>query len=337
MRGRRISVCSAARAVGSRHNRYTGVMNEPLAPEHRLPTPVERIVILANKQKPQVTEALREFRPWLAERVVIAAEWDTALMDSEAVRSLPAADLALVLGGDGTMLSQARALADRGMPLMGINFGKLGFLAEYSIADAKRHWDAIQAGECRTSRRMMVDVALYPGGAPEWGGDGEPMPAPVFQDLAMNDVVVTAGPPYRMIEIELAIEPATSRTSATTFSGDGVIVATPSGSTAYNVAAGGPIVSPGIDGLCVTAICPHSLAFRPIVYNANCDTWLAINRCNEGTTLVIDGQTSCSVEPGQQIRIQKHPSALHLVHNPQWNYWKMLAHKMHWAARPRSE
>ncbi len=294
-------------------------------------------MILANKQKPLVTEALREFRPWLDERAEVVAELDTRRMSAGAATELPDADLAMVLGGDGTMLSQARMLVDRQIPMLGINFGKLGFLAEFSIADAKRHWDDIQTGRCRTSRRMMLDVAVYPPVAPEWGGDGAPMPEPVFSDLAMNDAVVTAGPPFRMIEIELAIEPQTSRTSATTFTGDGVIVATPSGSTAYNVAAGGPIVSPGIDGLCVTAICPHSLAFRPIVFNANCDTWLAITRCNTGTTLVIDGQTSCSLEVGQQILVTKHPHALRLVHNPQWNYWKMLAHKMHWAARPRSE
>ncbi|MFW5682770.1 MAG: NAD(+)/NADH kinase [Phycisphaeraceae bacterium] len=302
-----------------------------------------RVIILANKSKPQVTEALASFRPWLAERAEIVAEPDVYELGEDA-SDLPEADLGMVLGGDGTVLAQARVLVDLQVPLLGINFGKLGFLAEFSIADVKKHWDRIVGKRCRQSQRMMIRVAAFAPGAPEFGGDnGDPscdveaMPEPVFETLAMNDAVVTAGPPYRMIEIELAIEPGVSGTSAVTFSGDGVIVATPSGSTAYNIAAGGPIVSPGIDGMVVSAICPQSLAFRPIVFDANCAVWLLMHRANPGTTLVIDGQKSCSVEPGMQVMIAKHRRTLPLIHNPDLNYWKMLARKMHWAARPRRD
>lgn len=316
----------------------TGRSGEPArSPAPTAASPVRRVLILANKQKPLVNEALRDLRPWLEQRVAVAAEFDTHQIDARTAAELPEAELAIVLGGDGTMLSQARALIERDFALLGVNFGKVGFLAEFSLENLKQQWETIQRGAYQCSQRMMLEVILYPPGAPEWGGDGEPMPEPVYRDLAMNDVVVTAGPPFRMVEIELAIEPETSRTTATSFTGDGVILATPSGSTAYNVAAGGPIVSPGIDGLCVTAICPHSLAFRPIVYGADCQTWLAISRANAGTTLVLDGQTSCSLQPGQQILVRKHPRSLRLVNNPEWNYWKMLAHKMHWAARPRAE
>ena len=292
-----------------------------------------RVLILANHGKDNVTEALNELRPWLVERATLATEVDTSELTAERTASLPAADLALVMGGDGTFLSQARLLVDTGVPLLGINFGKLGFLAEFTIEALKRHWDCLVAGDCRMSARMMLDVAVFPPGAPEWGQGGA-MPAPVFETVVMNDVVLTAGPPFRMIEMELAIEPSLSHASATTFTGDGVIVATPSGSTAYNLAAGGPIVTPGIEGICVSALCPQSLAFRPIVYNANCETWIGVHRANEGTTLVIDGQRSSHIVAGQQVRITRHPQDLNLVHNPDWNYWSMLAHKMHWAARP---
>ena len=336
-----------------------------------------RVLILANKGKEQVTRALESFRPWLAERAEIVAEPDVYEVDAADASRLPAADLAMVLGGDGTVLAQARLLIDLQVPLLGINFGKLGFLAEFAIDDVKRHWDTIVTGGCRQSRRMMLRVRAFEAGAPEFGGNGRveadapgrvpgathdtagrgdnhgpdygphatvpvhagcddaAMPAPLFDTLAMNDAVVTAGPPYRMIEIELAIEPGVAATSAVTFSGDGVIVATPSGSTAYNLAAGGPIVSPGIDGLVVSAICPQSLAFRPIVFNASCAVWLLMHRANAGTTLVIDGQKSCSVSPGMQVMIEQHDRTLPLIHNPDLNYWTMLAQKMHWAARPR--
>ena len=294
-----------------------------------------RVVLLPNMSKDQVTEALQTFRPWLSQRAEVVAECDTRALTESVVGELPEADIAIVLGGDGTLLSVARHLIDCGYPLLGINFGKLGFLAEFNISDLERHWESIMSGHGRATDRMLIQVKVYPPGAPKWGMEDGQMPPPVFSAIGMNDAVVNAGEPFRLIEIELAIEPKLSRTSAITFAGDGVIVATPSGSTAYNVAAGGPIVSPGIDGLCVSAICPQSLAFRPVVYNASSETWLLIHRANPGTRLVIDGQASVKLVRGQQVLITRHPRTVRLIHNPDYNYWKMLAHKMHWAARPR--
>lgn len=294
-----------------------------------------RVVLLPNKQKQPVIEALRRFRPWLTERADIVAEYGTHELTAADAADLPPADVAIVLGGDGTLLSVARHMVGCGYPLLGINFGKLGFLAEFNVSDVEHHWDAIMAGQSRATDRMMIQVKVYPPGAPQWGNHDGPMPEAVFSAIGMNDAVINAGAPFRLIEVELAIEPKLSQTSAITFAGDGIIVATPSGSTAYNLAAGGPIVSPGIDGLCVSAICPQSLAFRPVVYNASSETWLLIHRANPGTTLVIDGQESCALSPGQQVLITRHPGTIRLIHNPDYNYWKMLSHKMHWAARPR--
>jgi len=295
-----------------------------------------RLIILANMSKEHVGPVLDKFRPWLLERADIVAEPETRSLDRAAAARLPEADLAFVLGGDGTLLSQARAMVETGVPLLGINFGKVGFLAEFSVDGVKQHWDAIVGGACRMTARLMIDVSVFDAGYPKWGGNGaRPNAEPIFRGVAMNDAVINAGQPFRMIEIELAIEPEYSRTSATTFSGDGVVVATPSGSTAYNLSVGGPIISPGIDGLCISAIAPQSLAFRPIVYSASCNTWLHLHSANAGTTLVLDGQQSFSLAAGQQVRITRHANAINLVHNPDFNYWTMLAHKMHWAARPR--
>ncbi len=298
-----------------------------------------RITILANHRKPGVTDALRDFLPWLRDRARVVAELDAFGSDDHDVEALPPADFAIVLGGDGTMLAQARRLIDRDLPLLGVNFGKLGFLAEFTLDDVRAHWSAIAGGHCRRSTRLLVEASVFATDAPEWGlarADGGEASSPVFTAVAMNDAVVTAGPPYRMIELELAIEPRQTGGSATTLTGDGVILATPSGSTAYNLAAGGPIVSPGIEALCITAICPHSLAARPIVCHADCELWLAVRRANPGTELVLDGQESCRLRPGQQVRVRRHPRTVTLIHNPDYNYWRMLSHKMHWAARPRS-
>lgn len=308
-------------------------MPQATDPSRTHPAERRRLIILANMRKQPVVEALRHFRPWLEQRANVMAEQDTSQMSMEQAGSLPAADLAIVLGGDGTMLAQARVLSARDLPLLGINFGKVGFLAEFTLDAVKSHWDSIIGGTCPTSTRMMVEVLVYPRGSPEWG-DGA-LPAPLFRFLAMNDAVITAGAPYRMVEIELAIEPSVSHASATTFIGDGVIVATPAGSTAYNLAAGGAIVSPGVDGLCITAICPYSLSARPIICHSSCEIWLAVHRANEGTELVIDGQDTCRLDRGQQILVRKHTRSVRLLHNPDYHYWNMLAHKMHWAVRPR--
>jgi NAD+ kinase len=297
------------------------------------------MIILANHDKDQVTESLdTDLRPWLNDRGEVVAEPDIHDLERHNAHELPEADLAIVLGGDGTLLAQARSLVDQQVPLLGVNFGKVGFLAEFSIDSLKKHWSSIVCRECRQSERLLIDVDVFPAGLKRWGGASDDevgeLPEPVFSGVAMNDAVVNAGPPFRMIEIELAIEPDVARMSATTVAGDGIVVATPSGSTAYNLSAGGPIVSPGVGALCVSALLPHTLAFRPIVFPAHMDVWLYLHRANEGTTLVLDGQQSCSVGEHQQVRVRAHPKLLRLIQNPDLNYWKTLAHKMHWAVRP---
>jgi len=293
-----------------------------------------RVLILANREKPSVTEALARFRPWLAERSNIVAEPDIARLTRADAKTLPPADFALVLGGDGTLLAQARVTADLAVPIVGVNFGKLGFLAEFSLDDLQRHWDLIASGQARRTHRCLIEVSVFPAGANALGPNADGV-RPTYEAVAVNDAVITAGAPFRMIELELTIGLALNIPSAATFSGDGVIVATPSGSTAYNMGAGGPIVSPDLDALCVTPICPHSLAFRPIVVSASTGVSVRINYANEGTTLVIDGQLPQHVSAGELVVIRRHPCELILVHNPDLSYWKMLAKKMHWAARPR--
>ncbi len=295
-----------------------------------------RVLLLPNRSKPPVVEALQTFRPWLDERAEVVADCGTDEVHASTCSEFPEADLAIVLGGDGTLLTQARVLVDLGIPMLGINFGKLGFLAEFFIDDVVKHWDHIVTGDCRRSHRIMIDVEVFPAGSAKWGlDDSRPMPEPIFRGVALNDAVINAGPPFRMVELELAIEPRWGHPSATTFAGDGVVVSTPSGSTAYNLSAGGPIMSPGIDGLCVSALNPQTLAFRPIVYAASSETWMYLHEVNEGTALVLDGQLATPLQPDQQVRVTRHPTTLQLLHNPDLSYWNMLAHKMRWAVRPR--
>ena len=316
-----------------------------------------RILLLANHQKPEVNDALSALRPWLKRRSSIVAELDSRETSPAVAATLPPVDLAIVLGGDGTLLAQARALAERPVPLLGVNFGKLGFMAEFSLEELRQFWPRIAAGKCQTTRRIMLDVSVGDAtgnprrrnGARASKDAAAPQPAIAgdsagtsgvassrgFTCLAVNDAVITAGPPFRMIDLELVIDPANDNAFTTRFTADGVIVSTPSGSTAYNLAAGGPIVSPQVDALCITPLCPHSLSFRPIVARAEADTRVRLVRGNEGTTLVIDGQRSTFLREGQEVRVQLSDKHLELVHNPTFSYWRLLATKLRWAARPR--
>jgi NAD+ kinase len=291
-----------------------------------------RLIVLANRRKPRVVEALRDLTPWLAARASIVAQPDGVRRTGK----LPAADLAIVLGGDGTLLAHVRDVVEAGVPVLGVNFGKLGFLAEFSLADLRRYWDDIAAKGRTVSPRLLIEVSVFDTRADDdWAGTGQRL-RPVFTTLALNDAVVTAGPPFRMVELELAIDPKPGKAAVTTISGDGVIIATPSGSTAYNVSAGGPIVSPTVEALCVTPICPHSLAFRPIVVGGNRRVLVRARTANRGTCLVIDGQVPVALHAWQQVLVCRYSKSLQLVRHPDLDYWTMLGQKMHWAARPRS-
>ncbi|MAE65525.1 MAG: hypothetical protein CMJ18_14740 [Phycisphaeraceae bacterium] len=294
-----------------------------------------RVVVLANKLKKEVTDALTDLRPWLEQRARIVAEPDITSLDPEGASEFPEADLALVLGGDGTLLAQARNLADLDLPVLGVNFGKVGFLAEFQMDDLQRHWDQIAGGRCRCSDRLLLEVMIFDADAADCRADRLDEAHLKGRSLAMNDAVVTAGTPFRMIELDLSIDPVGSQTRATRFAGDGVIIATASGSTAYNLNAGGAIVSPGVDALCITPICPQSLSFRPVIINASSGVAVRVSRANEGTMLVVDGQVSFRLESDDQVYVCRYERSIRLIHNPRLNYWKTLAKKMHWAARPR--
>ena len=292
-----------------------------------------RVLLLINAGKEPVMEALQTFRPWLDERCEVVGQFETrATADHE--HDMPDADVAMVLGGDGTFLSQARLLVNRRIPMLGINFGKVGFLAEWDIDFVKRHWASIARGGCRVTERILLDVAVYGPDVPRYETDAA---EPLSKHLAMNDAVINAGPPYRVCEFDLAIEPAEVRQPAVTIAGDGIVVSTPSGSTAYNLSAGGPIVSPGVEAMMITALSPYTLAFRPIVFDADADVWITLVRGNDGTALVIDGQAADVLEEGSHVHIRRHEPKLTLIQNPELTYWSMLSHKMRWAVRPRKD
>ncbi len=288
---------------------------------------MSRVILIANHDKPDVTRALESLRPWLAERATLVAEYAcTPDPQPEPITDVDV-DRVIVLGGDGTLLSQARRVVDLDAAIVGVNFGKLGFLTEFSPDELREHWDAIASPDARVSERVMLQASVY---ADDQAAE------PTFTSLAMNDCVITAGRPFRMIDLEMAINPERHGVRGTRFGGDGVVIATPTGSTAYNASAGGPIIAPDVDGIVITPICPQSLSFRAIVTHGNDRIVIRLVTANPGTTVVVDGQVGHPLPAGSVLEVATYPRRIRLVKNEQLGYWKRLARKMHWAAGPRN-
>lgn len=228
------------------------------------------------------------------------------------------ADLAVVFGGDGTFISAARKLADARIPVVGVNLGRLGFLTEFSEGDFRRHAEDILHGHCSVELRMMLHVIIRRGDEI------------CFETPAMNEVAIVAGPPHRMIELGIQH----NGQDVTTFLGDGLIVATPSGSTGYNLSAGGPILAPSMEAIAVTPIAAHSLSVRPIVVSAGHTVTVTPHRANPGSAASVDGQVMCQLHQGDRVEVRRHETALPVVQNPDWPFFKTLGAKLQWGRSP---
>lgn len=286
-----------------------------------------RVLLLFNSRKPDVLAALDEVRRVISAHAAIAAEADAAT-DSP-ITDARGADLIVVLGGDGTLLSQSRRCVNLHLPMLGVNLGKLGFMAEFDLAALREQAPVLFGGGALLLQdRPLIHASVHADGRAR------------FEGLALNDCVITAGPPYRMISIAMRIDGQTGPT----VDGDGLIVSTPIGSTAYNVSAGGAILSPDLDALAITPIAAHSLSFRPVVVGGSSTIELLLQRVNDpptgqtagGTTLVLDGQVLVPLAKGERIVLHRHGTAVRFVRNPKGGYWTTLLNKMNWAAPLRA-
>jgi NAD+ kinase len=274
------------------------------------------VLLLADHDRPEIRAVVDQMRPTIVRHARIAAELDA---DGDPLPDDLKADLAIAVGGDGTLISQARRIVDRGLPLAGVNFGRLGFLAEYDVQSLIQHADVIFRKDPPIHEHMMLKATVL-------NGDG----SVVTEAKSLNDCVVTAGHDFRLIELGLSVDDA----QGPGLRGDGVIVATPVGSTAYNVSAGGPIVHPMQEAIIITPLAAYSLAFRPIVLCADSELRIDIHRANEGTTLVLDGQASVPLKAGQSILLRQYERKVRFVYNPSTTFWGILQEKLNWASPP---
>jgi NAD+ kinase len=292
-----------------------------------------RLFIVANPAKPLVAQALEHLRAWLS----TSGTARLAGVETDRTQDLSGvdADMVLILGGDGTLLSVARRLRGRQVPLMGVNFGRLGFLSNFTPHNFRGFLERHLNGQPLPVRpRQVLEASVVPAGVPCDGADCEKVAAQRrFVATALNDAVVTAGAPFHMIELEISADSE----AGVRYFGDGVIVSTSSGSTAYNVSAGGPIISPNVEAFCITPICPHSLSFRPVVISSRSTVVIEGVRVNPGTTLFCDGQASTQLAAGDRVIVRRSPHDVLLIEEPAAHQWRSLAEKLHWAATPKYE
>ena len=274
------------------------------------------IVIFGNPHKDRVAAQIAEFRDFSHGRVEIADSCDIDGVDDF---TWPECDFAVVFGGDGSIISVARGASCRGIPVVGVNTGKLGFLAEFNINELKKYFTEIFENRGEFSRRVALDCEVI--------SDGES----VFHSNAINDIFIAAGPPYRMIELKISVngQPLAGCVS------DGLIVSTPTGSTAYNLSSGGPIIAAGMEAAVITPICPHSLSFRPIVISSGSEIEVFCLTANKGTALLVDGQISLPLNSNNAVRIRGGEHRFILVKNPMRTQWDTLATKLGWAEKPK--
>lgn len=291
-----------------------------------------KLVIFGDLQKRGVSEAIDEFLSFAKGKAEIVASYGiedlqqtcTTALPPEDANILEKCDFAIVFGGDGSIISTARNVSKASLPVIGVNVGKLGFLAEFSVSELEDFFPRLKKGTVPIDKRMMLNCRVFGDGR---GSDRKEK----FCSAAVNDIFITAGPPFRMIELKILVDdqPLAGCVS------DGLIISTPTGSTAYNLSAGGPILSPKIEAVVITPICPHSLSFRPIVINADSTIEVLGVKVNKGTTISIDGQVSSNLSIDDVVRVEKGNCDFLIVNNPLRSKWDTLATKLSWAEKPK--
>jgi NAD+ kinase len=279
------------------------------------------IGIISRPRREQLSAVIPPLLRWLEARGV------RALFDEETGSSLdqPAtsrtrhdlareSDLLLVLGGDGTLLAAARVAAQRGIPILPINMGSLGFLTSFTLEEMFPALEETLAGRSSLSERIMLCAELHRAGQVI---DGQ---------RVLNEAVINKGALARMIELELKIDGA----FVCRYRADGLIVATPTGSTAYSLSAGGPIVHPSVESLIITPICPHTLSDRPLVLRDSSCIEVSLSGDAESVFLTLDGQKGIPMQSGDRLRIVRAPERLKLIQPPRKSYFDILRSKLKW-------
>jgi len=276
---------------------------------------VERIdvVVLGLGDRPEI-EAKASALRGIIERHAEIRLWDFGM---ETDLTSYDVQYAIVMGGDGTILRAARHMGYRQIPVVGVNLGRLGFLAAISPEELDAQLAAVCAQGCHTIEHLMFECSVL--------RDGQE----IHRQLGLNEAAVLNGYPFSMLELDFYVDAEW----ATTYRCDGLIISTPIGSTAHNLSAGGPILRKSLDAFVISPISPHTLTNRPVVDAADRVFELVANRPNEGTSVVVDGQVLCRLEPGDRVRVERAQPRFLLVEVPGRGYYRTLSAKLGWGGR----
>jgi NAD+ kinase len=287
-------------------------------------TTMQTVGIISKPRKEDVSAVVPQLLAWLRARgLEVLYDCETAACISGEIAGIPRQDLArrvdllVVLGGDGTLLATARAAGDHIVPILPVNLGGLGFLTSVTLDELYSILELALKGKHRTSERMLLEAEILRRGKP------------VEPHRALNDAVLNKGTVARMIEFDLRID----GTYVSTFRADGLIISTPTGSTAYSLSAGGPIVYPVLDAFVITPICPHMLTLRPLVIPDSMKIEVDFRAGEEPAVLTLDGQVAFELEPDDRIVVRKSPARLRLVRPARKTYYEILRSKLKWATR----
>ena len=283
---------------------------------------MKKIGIICKTGKPEPFEILEELLPWLRRKgyeVFVDLETATAMNINGTPRSqIPAmAEVMIVIGGDGTMISVSRLVAEKGIPILGVNIGGLGFLTAIQKDELYEVIDQVLAGECSMEERIMLNACVYRHSEC------------IAEYVVMNDVVVNKGALARIIDLETYID----HIYVATFKADGLIVSTPTGSTAYALSAGGPILYPTLKSIILAPICPHTLTNRPIVMPDDVHVEVMLRSLNEDVFLTIDGQVGFSLRQNDIVEVKKSQYKTKLFIPCERDYFHILRTKLKWGER----
>ncbi len=281
--------------------------------------------IIANKRKPNVAEVVKSLVKWLEKRDCEALVWDDIAEEVNLGKIVPisevgsGSDLVIALGGDGTLLRAARAVGEKQVPILGVNIGSLGFLTEVTVDEVFEALEGILAGDYTWEDRMNVDVIVERQGKQ------------IGTYTALNDIVINKGALSRVIEMRVNIDGH----YLASYTADGLIISTPTGSTAYSLSAGGPIINPSMDAIIATPICPHTLAIRPMILSGAQTLKVEIKaghspHHNTEVTLTVDGQVGFGLESGDRLTFRKSSRKTRLVLSGYRSFYEVLREKLCW-------
>ncbi|NWF55712.1 MAG: NAD(+)/NADH kinase [Syntrophaceae bacterium] len=284
---------------------------------------MKRVGIVVKPNKPEAISVARELMGWLERKNVgvaldpsVAPSLNPALSCSREEMGL-SVDLVVVLGGDGTLLSAARYLNGDKVPILGVNLGGLGFLTEITLEELYPVLDRVLDGKVKTERRMRLKVVVIRQGEK------------VGEYTILNDAVISKTVLARIIHLRHSVDGV----YVTTYRGDGIIICTPTGSTAYSLAAGGPIVYPSLDSVLITPICPHTLTNRPLLIPDRATVEFILETEESDVRLTLDGQVGCDLLPFDRISITKAQNHVLFIKSPYRDYFEILRTKLKWGGR----